>query len=248
MRPGADSTGQAAGFRPLGVGWQSLANPASIGPGFEPADANDRQPLFVAQILAVVPISRAGCARLIDEIEQRRQRFLVPELELLVAARVDEPLILFVRHAEAIQIYRLDADEIAFDEFRVSVRRAAGRVRLFRKLAQQHASGRHERHAFVQLADRPHDVQLREMLFCFRPQQQCISASRQKLVDERIGAERGRIGLQSFEDGLLLSGLRAVALNMDISLFTGSWRRRVMVAITADLAQHQAQHGRAAAQ
>ena len=60
--------------------------------------------------------------------------------------------------------------------------------------------------------------------------------------------ERGRIGLQSFEDGLLLSGLRTVALNMDISLFTGSWRRRVMVAVTADLAQHQAQHGRAAAQ
>ena len=48
--------------------------------------------LIVGRILAIAPVSRARGAGLIHEIEQGGQRFFVPELQLLVAARVDELL------------------------------------------------------------------------------------------------------------------------------------------------------------
>ena len=63
-------------------------------------------------------------------------------------------------------------------------------------MAEQHAAGRHQGHRFVELADGPHDVQLREMLFRFRPQQQRVAARGQQFVDERVGALRqtGQLG------------------------------------------------------
>ena len=115
--------GPGAGLGPLGVGRQSLADPTRVGPRFEPADADHRQPLLAACKLAVGPVSRARGAGLIDEVQQRRQRFFVPEFKLLVAAGVDELLVLLVRDAKPIEICRLDVHQVSRRQPRIGVAR-----------------------------------------------------------------------------------------------------------------------------
>ena len=71
---------------------------------------------------------------MIYEIEQRWQSFLVPELELFIAAGVDESLILFIRYAETIEIDGCDIDEIALDQLGIGIGRPTRGVRLFGEL------------------------------------------------------------------------------------------------------------------
>ena len=197
-------------FGPLGVARQSLADPARVGPRFEPTDADDRQMLIVGRILAVAPEARPGSARLIDEIEQGGQRFFVPEFELLVAAGVDELLVFGVGDTEAIQVNRRDHDQIAPRQFRVDFRLAAGRVRHLGKLADEHAAGRHQSHRFVELADRSHQLELREMLLCFRPEHERVAAVGEQFVDECVGAFWRTIALRQLLDRISFASRPAV--------------------------------------
>src|SRR5690606_18708885 len=106
-----DFDGPRTCLRPFGIGGESATNPLRVGSRFKPADANYGEVLIAFGKLSVAPTSRGWRARAIDELEQRGQRFLGPQLELFVAAIVDEALILLVGHAEPVQVASLDEFE-----------------------------------------------------------------------------------------------------------------------------------------
>jgi hypothetical protein len=58
---------------------------------------------------------------------------------------------------------------------------------LLGELPQQNAPRGHESHRFVELADRPHNMQLSQMLFGFRSQQKCIASGEQEFIDQGVG-------------------------------------------------------------
>jgi len=114
---------------------------------------------------------------LIDKIEKRRQSFFMPKFELFVAASIKETLKVFIRDTVAIQVDRLNAHEISFNKLRIRIGGAARGVRLLCKLAKKDTASGDERHAFVELPNRPHDVHLRQMLLGFRTQEKCVAPS-----------------------------------------------------------------------
>src|SRR4051812_41411918 len=116
-------------FGPLGIARQLLASPARVGRSFEPTDADDRQMGIVGRILAIAPESWPRGTGFIDEVEQGGQSLFVPELQVLIAGRVDELLIFGIGNTKAIQVNRRHHYQIAASEFWIDFGLAASRIR-----------------------------------------------------------------------------------------------------------------------
>ena len=90
-------------FHPFGIGRQPFAHPASERGRFIPTDADHRMIFAPGRKAPLAPEPRAGLARRIDKIQHGRPDNLVPNRHLLVAAGIDERLILPIRDRIAIE-------------------------------------------------------------------------------------------------------------------------------------------------